>query len=744
MNDLLNLKGTFQQENRNSRPGPPSLPANTKVSVQHMKKLLDELLALKEYWSKEKVITGALISVQYIDVIAKSRRISGFLSKGNITANSSIVGAKFADVTTPENVIARKHIITHYVPLVIMEDSIKKLSIAIRIVESTFDGIISAETVKKINEKVIDFKPVGIAKTALLEIIVDCHYVEKFFISQEDTDFKTDTIITIYKTDNTKTVLEKVGINVLPSRIYDETTLLLTPDQLAILQSRASYLIAMATTDISKLSKELLLGPSEDLVTIPAPTNEPTIGVIDTMFWDDVYFKEWVKFEKRIPDEIELEQKDYFHGTSVSSIIVDGPTINPELDDGCGRFKVRHFGVATSGHFNSFTILRTIDEIIKENRDIKVWNLSLGSDKEIHPNFISPEAAILDKIQSENDVIFIIAGTNKRTDDGEERYIGSPADSINSLVVNSVDYNNKPVSYSRKGPVLSFFNKPDISYYGGDRDNPIKVCCETGGQIVAGTSFAAPWIARKMSYLIDVLGLSREVAKALIVDSAASWKKQEEPSKYVGYGVVPIRIEDIIKSQDDEIRFVISGTSEKYNTYNYSLPVPISKDMYPYIAKATLCYFPVCSRNQGVDYTNTELDLHFGRLDGRTVKTINDNKQGEDGSYIYEGNARLFFRKWDNVKHIVEYPKKGARPKKVYDTKMWGLSIKTTERLEEKYGEGLNFGVVITLKEINGVNRIDEFIKQCFLKNWLVTPVNVENRIDIYNIAEEEIEFDNE
>lgn len=744
MNDLLNLKGTFQQENRNSRPGPPNLPSNTSVSVTHMKKLLDDLLALKEEWSKIEIIKGALISVQYIDVIAKSRRISGFLSKGNITANSSVVGAKFADVEMPDNVIARKHIITHYVPMDILDETIKRLSSSVRIVENSFGGVISAETIKKINGKVIDFKPIGIAKTTFLEIVVDCHYVEKFFISQEDIDFKTDSIITIYKTDNTNTVLEKVGLNVLPSRIYDETTLLLTPDQLSILQSRAAYLIAMATTDISKLSKEVLLGPTESVVTIPSPTNEPTIGVIDTMFWEDVYFKEWVKFEKRIPNEIKLEQKDYFHGTSVSSIIVDGPTINPELDDGCGRFRVRHFGVATSGHFNSFTILRTIDEIVKENRDIKVWNLSLGSDKEIHPNFISPEAAILDKIQSENDVIFIIAGTNKRNDDGKEKYIGSPADSINSLVVNSVDYNNKPVSYSRKGPVLSFFNKPDVSYYGGDRSNPIKVCCETGGQIVAGTSFAAPWIARKMSYLIDVLGLSREVAKALIVDSAAGWEKQEEPSKYVGYGVVPIRIEDVIKSQDDEIRFVVSGTSEKYNTYNYSLPVPISKDMYPYIAKATLCYFPVCSRNQGVDYTNTELDLHFGRLDGKTVKTINDNKQGEDGSYIYEGNARVFFRKWDNVKHIVEYPKKGARPKKVYETKMWGLSIKTTERLEEKYGEGLNFGVVITLKEINGVNRIDEFIKQCFLKNWLVTPVNVENRIDIYNIAEEEIEFDNE
>ena len=744
MNDLLNLKGTFQQESRNSRPGPPTLPANKEVSVQHMKKLLEELLALRDYWQKDNIITGALVSVKYIDVIAKSRRISGFLSKGSITANSSVVGAKFDDVDSLRNVISRKHIITHYVSLAILDESIKRLSSAIRIVENTFNGVISAEMIKKINGKIIEFKPVGITKTVFLEIIVDCYYVEKFFISQEDNGFTTDTIITIYKTDNTRTVLDKVGIDVLPSRIYDETTLLLTPDQLGILQSRASYLIAMATTDISNIPTEMLLGSTARLVTIPSPSNEPTIGVIDTMFWEDVYFKEWVKFEKRIPDEIELEQKDYFHGTSVSSIIVDGPTINPELDDGCGRFRVRHFGVATSGHFNSFTILRAIDEIIKENRDIKVWNLSLGSDKEIHPNFISPEAAILDKIQNENDVIFIIAGTNKRNNDTEERYIGSPADSINSLVVNSVDYNNKPVSYSRKGPVLSFFNKPDISYYGGDKKNPIKVCCDTGEQIVAGTSFAAPWIARKMSYLIDVLGLSREVAKALMVDSAAGWKKQEEPSEYVGYGVVPIRIEDIIKSKDDEIRFVISGTSEKYNTYNYSLPVPISKDMYPYIAKATLCYFPVCSRNQGVDYTNTELDLHFGRLDGKKVKTINDNKQGEEGSYIYEGNARLFFRKWDNVKHIIEYSKKGARPRKVYDTKMWGLSIKTTERLEKKYGEGLNFGVVITLKEINGVNRIDEFIKQCFLKNWLVTPVNVENRIDIYNIAEEDIEFDNE
>lgn len=54
-----------------------------------------------------------------------------------------------------------------------------------------------------------------------------------------------------------------------------------------------------------------------------------------------------------------------------------------------------------------------INEIILSNKDIKVWNLSLCSKLGINPNFISPEAAILDKIQYENDVIFVIAGTNK-------------------------------------------------------------------------------------------------------------------------------------------------------------------------------------------------------------------------------------------------------------------------------------------------------------------------------------------
>ncbi|MGL4868067.1 MAG: S8 family peptidase, partial [Cetobacterium sp.] len=522
-----------------------------------------------------------------------------------------------------------------------------------------------------------------------------------------------------------------------------ETTILLTPDDLKLLRQKAPYLISMAVSDLAQLDESNFDFADSNILSIPDPSNEPTIGVIDTLFDEDVYFSKWVEYFDRVSNDIPKGTLDYEHGTMVSSIIVDGASFNSELDDGCGRFKVRHFGVAVGSKFSSFSIIKQIDEIVRRNRDIKVWNLSLGSKLEINKNFISPEAAILDKIQSENDVIFVIAGTNKTSNDSKVMRIGAPADSINGLVVNSVNFEKEPATYSRKGPVLSFFTKPDISYYGGDSNKAMRVCTPTGEKFVVGTSFAAPWIARKMSYLIDILGLSREVAKALIIHSSTSWDKQEISPYLIGHGTIPIKIEDVINSPDDEIQFILSGTSEEYDTYNYRIPVPVFKEKHPFIAKATLCYFPTCSRNQGVDYTNTELDISFGRINNDKIKSINGNYQSiENESYTLEEEARKNFRKWDNVKHIRELAKDRQTGKKAYANRNWGISLKTKERLDEKHGKGLKFGIIVSLKEIHGVNRIEEFIQHCSLRGWMVNRIEVQNRIDIYNRAEETIDFD--
>ena len=74
----------------------------------------------------------------------------------------------------------------------------------------------------------------------------------------------------------------------------------------------------------------------------------------------------------------------------------------------------------------------------------------------------------------------------------------------------------------------------------------MKTCIGTGEYLTMGTSFAAPWITRKLAYLIEKMGMTRETAKALIVDSAIGWNKIDDlKSNYIGFGRVPVRIENV-------------------------------------------------------------------------------------------------------------------------------------------------------------------------------------------------------
>ena len=50
---------------------------------------------------------------------------------------------------------------------------------------------------------------------------------------------------------------------------------------------------------------------------------------------------------------------------------------------------------------------------------------------------------------------------------------------------------------------------------------------------------------RSLKY-IDKIGLSRQVAKALIIDSAIGFSKIEHDIEYLGYGIVPTKIEDVL------------------------------------------------------------------------------------------------------------------------------------------------------------------------------------------------------
>ena len=753
MNPLLQVKLRFVNERNTQQGSAKNLRANASTSDDKVYELIESLRAVKRFYTDSpKVIKNMLIDVNYNDIIAKSNRIQALLKPIGKTTNDIIVGARFSAAEAG----AENHIITYYVDPETVDRTINELEIIRKFIRDCLNG--KATTINfnetRTNRPEINYEGYGLSKQKIRNLIVDCSVVESFNVPGIDIPFEQESyLITFYKTElPINSLLEKLNVDSIHYRytFYGDDTISATKELFQYLSENVPYLISMVSSDLSKLTlNDIGVEQKHPTIVIPDPGNEPTIGVIDTLFNESVYFNKWVENNDYLnPIEMTFAQNsDREHGTEVTSIIVDGPRLNPWLDDGCGRFKVRHFGVCDD-KISVSQLVRKIKEIVSKNPDIHVWNLSLGTEDEVSKNFISFDAAVIDELTFQRNVIFVISGTNdNRSIRNETIRVGSPADSLNSIVVNSVRRNGLPATYSRKGNVLSFFNKPDVSYYGGDHDERIIVYSPTRGEVGEfGTSFAAPWISRKLCYLIDIMGLPRELAKALIIDSAAGWEYKKSTYKkkdLIGYGIVPINIKKVLETPNDEIRFLVYGVSESYKTANYAIPVPKDEDNnYPYIARATMCYFPKCSRSQGVDYPNRELSLKFGRVksDGR-IEDINDNIQDDIGAYVDERASRREFRKWENTKFISKIFKKN-RPLKSYDERLWGLSVVSKERLSTKMQGSLNFAAVVTLKEIKGINRIQDFITACSLRGYIVNQLDINTQVEVYNTSQEEIIFE--
>ena len=97
MTDVLVLKGKFDSKSNQSGYGKTNLPKNAIVTSTEIKSLRDDLKKVLAFWNQKEndIIGGALISVHYKHVVAKSNRLRYILGKGNVKPNDSIRGAKF-------------------------------------------------------------------------------------------------------------------------------------------------------------------------------------------------------------------------------------------------------------------------------------------------------------------------------------------------------------------------------------------------------------------------------------------------------------------------------------------------------------------------------------------------------------------------------------------------------------------------------------------------------------------------
>ena len=263
------------------------------------------------------------------------------------------------------------------------------------------------------------------------------------------------------------------------------------------------------------------------------------IGVIDSgVFLENEILSQGIVFSKDLRKWKKFQNLD--HGTIVSSLIIANDELNPGQKDGFGNFKVKHFEIlepswnsgTPSSDFEHF--IDNLENIIKENLDIKVWNLSFGILKNPYDLKVSYLGVLLDQISYKYNIIFVCPSGNER--DIVKNFfhsLNSPADSLNALSVGSVmiDKNNKikPSIYSSIGPILQF-EKPEISYFGGPHniDNSYLKAIGKNGLCLynEGTSFAVPRISRMLAHYIDE-GYEPFEAKAKILNMS----KRETPSK---------------------------------------------------------------------------------------------------------------------------------------------------------------------------------------------------------------------
>jgi hypothetical protein len=269
----------------------------------------------------------------------------------------------------------------------------------------------------------------------------------------------------------------------------------------------------------------------------------PTVGVIDSSCDLEGDFTNFIDSYNFIEDGYEIDSS---HGNSVTSLIVAYDELNPKSKDNLGNFRVRHFGLM--GRINNKVtvshnwFIEKLESIIKDNSDIKIWNISMGVLKnEKFNNFeISSNAKFVDYLEHKYDVLFFVPSGNVNKEDNKNNYVLSPSDSYNSISVGSVqlDHNEKAnrATYSLIGQIDKYI-KPDISCFGGPKTyNGTDLMLVKKGNFVHlnesnGTSFSVPQATRMAAYYMNEYNLSCVETKAFLLNNTI----REVPAKKSSY-----------------------------------------------------------------------------------------------------------------------------------------------------------------------------------------------------------------
>lgn len=312
---------------------------------------------------------------------------------------------------------------------------------------------------------------------------------------------------------------------------------------------------------------------------------------------------------------------------------------------------------------DDFELYRTLNHIedILVSKIYSFINLSLGPHYPIEDNEIHPWTALIDEKLKDGETFMTIAIGNNGKYDEELKLnrLQVPGDCVNAITVGACDHQTDwaKADYSPIGPGRSpGLVKPDLVSFGGSNKSYFHVLSNSTSSLTAiprkGTSFSAPYLLRQAVGIRALLGknISPLSIKALLIHKA---QNNNFNKTHVGWGKVPENIDDIIFTDDNEVRIIYQGVLEPSKTIKAIIPVP-DKDMIGKITiSATICYATDIDPEHVASYTKAGLDVVFkpnkDKLDKKTKK-VKTEPFFENKTTFSEKDKREASFKWETVR----------------------------------------------------------------------------------------------
>lgn len=365
----------------------------------------------------------------------------------------------------------------------------------------------------------------------------------------------------------------------------------------------------------------------------------PRVGILDSGVEPIPHLGPWLEGKEQNQADLAEEDIRRRHGTSVAGIINYGDELQGQKWTGTIPSLITSCIVNTEcnvAHISEDEMVEHIKTAVKDNPEVKVWNLSQGSNVEISDDEFSDFGIALDNIQKEYHVLICKSAGNVHYLTPDHARITQGADSVMSLVVGSVAHEKvskddvdagERSPFSRIGPAPAGVIKPDLVHYGGNSVTGVYSFSEVGYQTntFKGTSHSTPRVTALAANLSYRLGgeFNPLLIRALLIHSANYVKLDDTVndvlSKELGFGK-PEKLDDILYNDDDEFTMVLQPEFKDRDYQIQDIPFPqelVSEDgFYEGEVTITVVSDPILRGGEHGEYCQSDVEVLLQTYDG--------------------------------------------------------------------------------------------------------------------------------